>query len=146
MGYQLAFSQINLPVRDMNTAIAFYRRLGLAVTVDAAAQHASATMPNGMRIEWDSTDFVPQWDPSWAGNTGGSTVLGFELPARLAVDDVYADLTEAGYRGHQQPYDAFWGARYAIVDDPDGNPVGLMSPIDPERKYWPPQPPLPARA
>jgi uncharacterized glyoxalase superfamily protein PhnB len=29
--------------------------------------------------------------------------------------------------------DTFWGARYAVIEDPDGNHVGLMSPIDPER-------------
>ena len=28
------------------------------------------------------------------------------------------------------PIDAFWGARYAIVDDPDGNHVGIMGPQD----------------
>ena len=44
---------------------------------------------------------------------------------------MYADLTGAGYRGQQPPYDAFWGARYAVVEDPDGNAVGLMSPSDP---------------
>jgi len=38
----------------------------------------------------------------------------------------------------QAPYDAFWGARYAIVEDPDGNAVGLMSPIDPDRRTAPP--------
>jgi len=31
-------------------------------------------------------------------------------------------------------YDAFRGARYAIVEDPDGNSFGLMSPIDAARK------------
>ena len=30
----------------------------------------------------------------------------------------------------QEPYDAFWGARYAVVSDPDGNGVGIMSPVD----------------
>jgi uncharacterized glyoxalase superfamily protein PhnB len=57
------------------------------------------------------------------------------------VDEIYAGLTGAGYRGHQKPYDAFWGARYAIVEDPDGNAVGLMSPIEAEHKFWPPQAP-----
>jgi uncharacterized glyoxalase superfamily protein PhnB len=72
---------------------------------------------------------------------GGSTVLGFAVPSRQAVDEIYAGLTGAGYRGHQKPYDAFWGARYAIVEDPDGNAVGLMSPIEAEHKFWPPQAP-----
>jgi hypothetical protein len=32
-----------------------------------------------------------------------------------------------------------WGARYAIVEDPNGIAVGLMSPRDPVRNYWPPE-------
>ena len=38
-------------------------------------------------------------------------------------------------------YDAFWGARYAIVEDPDGHTVGLMGPIDRTRGYIPSGPP-----
>jgi uncharacterized glyoxalase superfamily protein PhnB len=44
----------------------------------------------------------------------------------------------AGYRGLQEPYDAFWGARYAIVEDPDGRHVGVMSPSDDEHRTAPP--------
>jgi uncharacterized glyoxalase superfamily protein PhnB len=44
-----------------------------------------------------------------------------------------------GYLGRQPPFDAFWGARYAIVADPDGNDVGLMSPVDESRRTWPPE-------
>ncbi len=126
----------------MDATVAFYRRLGLTIDAEPGAPHVAARLPNGMVIEWDSTEFVPQWDSGWNGATGGSTVLGFSVPTRAAVDEVYAELTAAGYGGHQQPYDAFWGARYAIVEDPDGNSVGVMSPEDPERKFWPPtQPP-----
>jgi uncharacterized glyoxalase superfamily protein PhnB len=66
-------------------------------------------------------------------------VLGFALADRQAVDDRYSELTAAGYEDRQPPFDAFWGARYAIVADPDGNDVGLMSPIDPARRAWPPE-------
>jgi len=54
------------------------------------------------------------------------------------VDVRYAQLTGTGYAGRQPPYDTFWGARYAIVEDPDGNEVGLMSPSDPVRRSAPP--------
>ena len=43
-------------------------------------------------------------------------------------------LTAAGHRGLQAPYDAFWGARYAVVEDPDGIAVGLMSPKSAEHR------------
>jgi catechol 2,3-dioxygenase-like lactoylglutathione lyase family enzyme len=138
---QPVLNQLNLAVQDMDATLAFYRRLGLTIDADAGSQHVSVELPTGMIIEFDSTQFVPQWDAGWKGATGGSAVLGFSVPSREAVDDIYADLTGAGYGAHQPPYDAFWGARYAIVDDPDGSGIGLMSPIDEQRKYWPPEPP-----
>ena len=58
--------------------------------------------------------------------------MGLRVSSREDVDRLYAAVTGAGYASQQPPYDAFWGARYAIVEDPDGNAVGLMSPIDPE--------------
>jgi uncharacterized glyoxalase superfamily protein PhnB len=42
-------------------------------------------------------------------------ILGFSLASREAVDDTYRALTAAGYLGRQEPYDAFFGARYAVV-------------------------------
>jgi uncharacterized glyoxalase superfamily protein PhnB len=70
-------------------------------------------------------------------NDQAGTVLGFSLASRELVDARYAELIDAGYTGRQAPYDAFWGSRYAIVEDPDGRDVGLMSPPDPERRYVP---------
>ena len=65
-------------------------------------------------------------------------MLGFRVSTRAAVDTLHAQVIGAGYVSQQPPYDAFWGARYAIVEDPDGNAVGLMSPIDPDLRSAPP--------
>jgi uncharacterized glyoxalase superfamily protein PhnB len=43
------------------------------------------------------------------------------------VDRIYTDLVNAGYEGHLEPWDAFWGQRYATVRDPDGNGVDLFA-------------------
>jgi catechol 2,3-dioxygenase-like lactoylglutathione lyase family enzyme len=67
----------------------------------------------------------------------GCAVIGFKVLDRERVDELYSELTAFGYVGQQPPYDAFWGARYAIVEDPDGNPVGIMSPVDPDRRSRP---------
>ena len=37
-----------------------------------------------------------------------------------------------------EPYDAIWGARYAVIEDPDGLAVGLMSAVSPDKKSPPP--------
>ena len=135
------FRQINLVVADLTASLAFYRRLGLTPTAGPDGGHAEASLADGLSLEWDTVQGAATWDSGSRGAVAGSTVLGFSLPSRPAVDDLYGELTGAGYQGHQVPYDAFWGGRYAIVDDPDGNAVGLMSPIDPDRKYWPPTSP-----
>ena len=51
---------------------------------------------------------------------------------------MHARVTAAGHRSHKAPEDAFWGARYAIVEDPDGIAVGLMSPQDDAKRSPPP--------
>jgi catechol 2,3-dioxygenase-like lactoylglutathione lyase family enzyme len=141
------FDQLNLVVRDMDAALAFYRRLGLHVPDGAiyrthsGAHHAEITMPNGCRLEFDSTALAKAYNAGWrdSGGSAHCVVLGFSLPSRKAVDARYAELTSVGYRGRQPPYDTFWGARYAVIEDPDGNHVGLMSPKDPARRSAPPQ-------
>jgi catechol 2,3-dioxygenase-like lactoylglutathione lyase family enzyme len=134
------FAQLNIVVADLTASLDFYRRLGLTPDVTPDGAHAEASLPGGLSIEWDSAESAAVWDSGSRGPAGGGIVLGFSLPTRRAVDDLYAGLTNAGYRGRQVPYDAFWGGRYAIVDDPDGNGVGLMSPIEADRRYWPPAP------
>ena len=130
--------QVNLVVSDMEATVAFYGRLGLTIpdTDDAfQAHHRSAEGSGGADLDFDSTEFAQHWDKGW--KTGTSVVVGFKVASRERVDAIYSDLTEAGYRGQQQPYDALWGARYAIVEDPDGNAVGIMSPVDPARRSDP---------
>ncbi len=131
------FSQFNIVVRSMDASLDFYRHLGLDPKATPDGVHADASLPGGLTMEWDSPEFAALWDSGSRGPAGG-VVLGFNVASRQAVDDLYAELTASGYHGRQRPYDAFWGARYAIVDDPDGNGVGLMSPVDDEHRSWPP--------
>ena len=131
-------NQFNLVVRDMAATIAFYRRLGLSIEegqADWSSHHRTAVMAEGIDLDFDSVEFARQRDSGWPGSKGvGVGVLGFRVSSRQAVDQLYGDLTGAGYHGQQPPYDAFWGARYAIVEDPDGDAVGIMSPTDPQRR------------
>ena len=73
--------------------------------------------------------------------TLGSAVIPiFHVSSRDEVDRVHARVTAAGHPSQKAPEDALWGARYAVVEDPDGNSVGMMSAID-EPKRRPPPPP-----
>ena len=134
---------LNLVVQDVEAAVAFYRRLGLEIPesavwrTESGAHHVEVSMPNGLDLDLDSQQLARSYNAAWSPD-GSRSVIGFSLPTREGVDEHYAELTEAGYSGLQPPYDTFWGARYAIVEDPDGNHIGLMSPLDPERRSRPP--------
>jgi catechol 2,3-dioxygenase-like lactoylglutathione lyase family enzyme len=133
---------LNLVVGDLPASLDFFRRLGIAVPAgeDAAGPHVQLKMPGGFSLELDTAGSARLWHAGWRADPESvQVVIGFSLPSREAVDERYAELTAAGYAGRQPPFDAFWGARYAIVADPDGNDVGLMSPVEEARRTWPPQ-------
>ena len=43
------------------------------------------------------------------------------------MDELYEQATAAGFDGEKEPWDAFWGQRYAQLRDPDGVPVDLFA-------------------
>jgi len=135
--------QVNIVVSDMEAAVDFYRLLGIELPdtlPEWQAHHRTAELGGEVDLELDSTAFTPDWNAGWPASQLG-VVVGFRMATREDVDDLYEELTAAGPIGQQPPYDAFWGARYAIVEDPSGNAVGLMSPSDPARRTRPSSPP-----
>lgn len=140
-------NQIDLVVRDMNATIAFYRALGVDIPETAiwrtatGIHHVDLTMPGGLIVHFDSAALTQVYDRGWCEPSGAGTrtVLSFHVSSREEVDRIHDHLTALGHESAQPPYDAFWGSRYAIVEDPDGNHVGLMSPSDPSRRTAPPE-------
>lgn len=122
---------IGLVVTDLAASLAFYRRLGLDIPAAADAEpHVEIALPGGLRLAWDTAESVRSFDPGWSPPSGSPRVgLAFACDDPGEVDRVYAGLVEAGYEGHGKPWDAFWGQRYAIVHDPDGNGVELYAPL-----------------
>jgi catechol 2,3-dioxygenase-like lactoylglutathione lyase family enzyme len=124
------FDLIGLVVDDMARSLAFYRKLGLDIADDVDAEdHVEATLPGGLRMAWDTVESVRSFDSSWTPPTGGGHRIGlaFLCADPAEVDRIYTDLVNAGYEGHLEPWDAFWGQRYATVRDPDGNGVDLFA-------------------
>jgi catechol 2,3-dioxygenase-like lactoylglutathione lyase family enzyme len=140
----IRLDQVNLVVSDVEATRTFYARLGLDFGAARdpvwAPHHVSAEHGAHcpLDVDLDSTTFAKKWNAGWRGGPGA--VLGFKVDTREQVDELVAALSADGVAVQQPPYDAFWGARYAVVSDPDGNGVGIMSPVDPERRSRPPDP------
>jgi uncharacterized glyoxalase superfamily protein PhnB len=118
-----------LVVADMGKALAFYRVLGLDVPASADAEpHVDISLGGGVRLMLDTQATIRSFDSDWQPPSGGFRMaMACECASPSEVDSKYAELTAAGYYGHHEPWDAFWGQRYATVHDPDGNPVDLYA-------------------
>ena len=122
---------IGMVTRDMAASLAFYRRLGLEIAEGAEREdHVEAVGPGGVRVAWDTEELIASFDPQGLPTGGAGRIgLAFRCAGPEGVDRTYQELTSAGYVGQKEPWDAFWGQRYALVQDPDGNGVSLFAPL-----------------
>lgn len=120
---------VGLIVRDVGASLDFYRMLGLDIPpgADRGGYHRMQ-LSNGQTFFWDSYEITRGYDPGWEPSSGNRrVVLEFGFASAQAVDDKYAELTDAGHEGYLSP--RYVGeARYALVEDPDGNQIGLRHP------------------
>jgi uncharacterized glyoxalase superfamily protein PhnB len=125
------FEAVGIVVGDMARSLAFYRKLGLEFPEGAEAEdHVEAQLPGGLRYMLDTESVIKMFDPEWQRPSGGHAVGGaFKCDSPEEVDRVYAELLEAGGTAHKEPWDAFWGQRYAQLNDPDGTVIDLFAPL-----------------
>ena len=84
-------------------------------------------MPNGTRLMFDREDVIRSFLPDWTRVNGNQVSLAFECSSPAEVDELYARVVGAGFEGEKEPWDAFWGQRYALLADPDGVRVNLYA-------------------
>lgn len=120
---------IGIVATDLSASLAFYRLLGVDVEEADGEDHVEARV-GGIRLMWDSLELVKKIDPDWVAPVGQRMGLAFDCETPAGVDAVYESVVGAGYKGLAEPWDAFWGQRYARVEDPDGNGVDLFAALD----------------
>jgi uncharacterized glyoxalase superfamily protein PhnB len=120
---------IGIAVKDMAPALRFYRVLGLDIPPEAEKEDHVEVIANGYRLAWDTVALIKSFNPDWVEPVGHRMGLAFKCASPAEVDELYRAVVAAGYTGHKEPWDAFWGQRYAQVIDPDGNIVDLFAPL-----------------
>ena len=134
------FDQVNIVVADMERAVAFFRLLGAQLTPAPPpwdAHHQTlGTVSVETTAEVDSVASVVNWAASWPPGTAG-VVVGFSVQRDEDVDEAVRAVQAAGHRVLQPAHDAFFGARYAVVESPDGLAVGVMGPVHADRQRMP---------
>lgn len=121
---------IGLVVEDIERSAAFYRLLGLDVNPEPGRPYTEITLPGGIRLSWNDIAMARKiHGDAWIEPRGQRINLAWHCDTPAGVDTIHAQLVAAGYASEKQPWDAFWGQRYAIVLDPDGNAVEFFAPL-----------------
>jgi uncharacterized glyoxalase superfamily protein PhnB len=120
---------IGIVAADMARTLDFYRRLGLDVPDTPDAGHVDIALPNGVRLMIDSEDEMRKFLPDWVSQPGNAFSLALQCASPADVDRLYAEMVGAGHHGDKEPWDAFWGQRYAKLLDPNGVTVDLYCPL-----------------
>ncbi|MCR8724301.1 VOC family protein [Frigidibacter sp. ROC022] len=115
---------------DMARSIAFYSALGFDFTgADPSQDHVEPKpVPGSARLMIDSArllESISNARPRPASHSAFSLLC--DSPGQ--VDALAGAVAEAGFTVTKPPWDAFWGQRYAIVQDPDGYLVDLFAPL-----------------
>lgn len=122
-----SLNALGIVASDMARSLDFYRQLGLDVPDTPEEGHVTISLSNGLRLMLDSEDEIRKFRPEWTRQSGNQLSLALECDTSAEVDSLYAQMISAGHHGDKEPWDAFWGQRYAQLRDPDGVPVDLYA-------------------
>lgn len=123
----MSLQAIGIVSEDIKKSIAFYKLLGVALKRTGGPDHYDATLPSGVRLMVDTVELIQSFDPSFKKVRGTGLTLCFDPGSAKKVDALYKTITHKGFKSVKEPWDAFWGQRYACVQDPDGNQIDLFS-------------------
>src|SRR3954453_14730128 len=117
-----SLAAIGIVSGDIAASCRFYRAVGVEVGEPTQDDdHFEATLPNGLRLMFDTEELIRKLDPEGERpRQGHAMVLAFECANAEQVHESDAKDVGACFTGKTEPFDAFWGQRYATVVDPDG--------------------------
>lgn len=127
----IRLDMIGLVTKDLARSLDFYRTLGLDIPakVDLEEPYFEITLDSGVRLSWNKIEMIKQIDPEYVDPVGQGIGIAYLCDSPADVDARYNAVVAAGFDGHKEPWDAFWGQRYAQVKDPDGYLLDLFAPL-----------------
>ncbi len=122
----MSLDAIGIACRDIESTIKFYQILGIQFK-EFGEGHFEGTTSSGLRVMLDSFELLRKINPDWQEPKTPGVTLCFLQESPLKVDETHMKLIAAGYSSEKDPWDAFWGQRYASVRDPNGNQVDIFA-------------------
>lgn len=124
----MKISAVGVSSSNIQKSVEFYSLLGFDFTgVDLTQDHVEPITPDGSaRLMIDSNQMIKDITGEEPVQ-GNHSTFAIEYSSVEELNGVADKLKKAGYVFKKEPWDAFWGQRYAIIADPDGCLVDLYA-------------------
>lgn len=129
----MKLDMVGLVVEDMAKAVTFYETLGFTVSEERGADYLEL-INEGVRLSLNSREMVASIYGFFPEKNGDTIELAFLCHSPAEVDQKVAVIQAAGYEVFKAPWDAFWGQRYSIIKDVDGNLLSLFANLPEETR------------
>jgi catechol 2,3-dioxygenase-like lactoylglutathione lyase family enzyme len=123
----MKLDMIGIVTQDMARSLAFYRNIFTIPEGLDSEGHVEIRLEHGLRFAWDTVAVMQSFEPNYTFTP--KQVGAFLCHDAADVDKTFHDLLAKGGTSAKEPWDAFWGQRYALVADPDGNVLDLFAPL-----------------
>ncbi len=120
---------VGVSSKNFEQTVKFYSILGFKFeNYTDQKQHLEAKRVDGARLMIDSVEMIEGiLGQMPMPSNHSSFAIEYETPEQ--IDNVATILLEKKYKVVRQPWDAVWGQRYCIVEDPDGYRIDLFCKI-----------------
>lgn len=122
----MSLNAIGICCKDIDQTIKFYNMLGINFK-ELGEGHFEGLTTGGLRIMLDSFELMKRINPQWEEPKVSGITLCFLQESPLQVDELYNKISIEKFESVKEPWDAFWGQRYASVKDPNGNQIDIFA-------------------
>ncbi len=128
--FGMKLNAVGVTTSDMKKTIAFYALLGFTFPAGVEAEdHVEPKESVGSaRLMIDSKKLITEILGE-VPHPSNHSAFAIEYKTAAEVDAICTRLSSAGYTIVKEPWDAFWGQHYAIVEDPDHYRIDLYAPL-----------------
>ncbi|MEI5994875.1 VOC family protein [Candidatus Enterococcus mansonii] len=121
----MKLDMVGIIVESMEQAILFYERLGFETVGEKNADYVELDHA-GTRISLNTKKMVAGIYGYEPKSEGDKIELAFLCESPTEIDQLCAKMKAFDYEIFKEPWHAFWGQYYAIIQDVDGNLLSLF--------------------
>ncbi|PIZ62380.1 glyoxalase [Candidatus Roizmanbacteria bacterium CG_4_10_14_0_2_um_filter_39_13] len=120
---------VGIASSNIKKTLEFYELLGFEFGKPMGDHYESLVASSSVKLMIDGKETIKNIigeDPK----PGNHSSFAIQYDSPQEVNDVVSKIQQSGFIIFKEPWDAFWGQRYAVVEDPDGYKVDLYAQLE----------------